>query len=93
MTAPAEGPWDPGQYHKFSDHRRRPAVELLARVPPAEDPGLVVDLGCGSGEITRLLAARWPGAAVQGVDNSPDMLDRARTGAAAERAEGLAFML
>ena len=81
MAAPAGKPWDPGQYHKFSDHRRRPAVELLARVPPDDDPGLVVDLGCGSGEITRLLAARWPGAAVQAVDNSPDMLDRARTGA------------
>ena len=80
MTADATGCWDPGQYHKFSDHRRRPAVELLARVPPADEPGLVIDLGCGSGEITRLLAARWPGAAVQGVDNSPDMLDRARAG-------------
>ena len=77
--ADAPGRWDPGQYHKFSDHRRRPAVELLARVPPA-DPGLVVDLGCGSGEIARLLAARWPGAAVQGIDNSPDMLARARAG-------------
>ena len=73
------GRWDPGQYHKFSDHRRRPAIELLARVPPAE-PALVVDLGCGSGEITRLMAERWPGAAVQGIDNSPDMLERARSG-------------
>ncbi len=73
------GRWDPGQYHKFSDHRRRPAIELLARVPPAE-PALVVDLGCGSGEITRLMAERWPGAAVQGIDNSRDMLERARSG-------------
>ena len=73
------GRWDPGQYHKFSDHRRRPALELLARAPSA-DPGLAVDLGCGSGEITRLIAERWPGAAVQGVDNSPDMLARARAG-------------
>ena len=77
MTAAATGPWDPGQYHKFSDHRRRPAIELLARVPPA-DPGFAVDLGCGSGEITRLIAERWPGSAVQGIDNSPDMLARAR---------------
>ena len=81
MTA-TPGAWDPGQYHKFSDHRRRPAVELLARVRPADDPGLVVDLGCGSGEVTRLLAERWPSAVTQGVDNSPDMLDRARAGAA-----------
>ena len=75
----AVGRWDPGQYHKFSDHRRRPALELLARAFPA-DPGLAVDLGCGTGEITRLIAERWPGAAVQGVDHSPDMLARARTG-------------
>ena len=79
MTSSPE-PWDPGQYHKFSDHRRRPAIELLARVPPVADPELVVDLGCGSGEITRLLAERWPEAAVHGVDNSPDMLERARAG-------------
>ena len=85
----ASGTWDPGQYHKFSDHRRRPAVELLARVPPDANPGLVVDLGCGSGEITRLLAARWPAAAaVQGIDNSPDMLMRARAGDAAGSGSG-----
>ena len=85
----AAGCWDPGQYHKFSDHRRRPALELLARASPA-DPGLAVDLGCGTGEITRLIAERWPGAAVQGIDHSPDMLARARAGDAAgeEDAEG-----
>ncbi len=82
----ASGSWDPSQYHKFSDHRRRPAIELLARVPPVDDPGLVVDLGCGSGEITRLLAERWPEATVQGVDNSPDMLERARSGDGADGA-------
>ena len=92
MTAAAAGPWDPGQYHKFSDHRRRPAVELLARVPPADDPGLAVDLGCGSGEITRLLAERWPGAAVQGIDNSPDMLARARAGEAGGGGPGVEWI-
>ena len=79
MNAAAGRRWDPGQYHKFADHRRRPALDLLARVSPA-DPALVFDLGCGSGEITRLIAERWPGAAVKGIDNSPDMLDRARSG-------------
>ena len=77
-AAGGQGRWNPGQYHKFTDHRRRPAVELLARTHPA-DPALAVDLGCGSGEITRLIAERWPGAAVKGIDNSPDMLDRARS--------------
>ena len=89
--ATAPGPWDPGQYHRFSDHRRRPAVELLARVPPA-DPGLAVDLGCGSGEVTRLLAERWPGATVQGIDNSPDMLARARSGDAGDGAPGIEWV-
>ena len=79
-TAEGLGRWNPGQYHKFADHRRRPAVELLARVPSASLE-LAFDLGCGSGEITRLIAERWPGAAVKGIDSSPDMLARARAGA------------
>ena len=69
--------WDPAQYHKFSDHRLRPALDLMARVP-LTDPRRIYDLGCGSGNITRLLADRWPSAAVTGMDNSPQMLDKAR---------------
>ena len=69
--------WDTDQYFKFADHRLRPAIDLLARVG-AERPGRVVDLGCGAGNITRLLADRWPGAQVIGVDPSPEMLARAR---------------
>ena len=69
--------WDPAQYLKFSDHRLRPALDLLARVPLA-DPRRIYDLGCGSGHITRLLADRWPAATVVGMDNSPQMLAQAR---------------
>jgi trans-aconitate 2-methyltransferase len=68
--------WDPNQYLKFSDHRLRPALELLGRVP-LEAPGLIYDLGCGSGNVTRLIAARWPSATVYGLDNSQDMLAKA----------------
>lgn len=68
--------WDPNQYLKFADHRLRPALELLDRIPLA-DPQVVYDLGCGTGEITRLLAARWPAAKVYGLDNSPEMLAKA----------------
>lgn len=82
------GPWNPRQYHKFSDYRSRPALELLARVPPAE-PSLVVDLGCGSGEITRFIAARWRTAAVHGVDHSREMLDRARAASPGGGHEGI----
>lgn len=69
--------WDPAQYAKFTDHRMRPALDLLARVP-LEGPRSVVDLGCGPGNVTTRLAQRWPGARVRGVDSSADMLRVAR---------------
>lgn len=68
--------WDPTQYGIFADHRLRPALELLDRIPLA-DPSTVYDLGCGPGEITQIIANRWPDAQVTGVDNSPQMLAKA----------------
>src|SRR6478672_8013750 len=69
--------WDPEQYLRFADERARPFHDLLARVG-AVDPRGVADLGCGAGNLTRALAQRWPDADVEGVDDSPEMLDRAR---------------
>lgn len=68
--------WNPSQYLKFSDHRLRPALELLSRAPVI-DPQVIYDLGCGPGNITRLIADQFPAATVYGVDNSPDMLAKA----------------
>ena len=65
--------WDPDRYLTFADERGRPFVELLARVG-ADDPRTVVDLGCGPGNLTALLADRWPGAEVRGLDSSPEMV-------------------
>ena len=69
--------WDPERYLAYADERGRPFVDLLARVG-ASDPARVVDLGCGPGTLTRLLADRWPGAEVLGVDSSPEMVAAAR---------------
>ncbi len=69
--------WDHTQYLKFGEERTRAARELLARVP-LERPARVVDLGCGPGNSTVLLQQRWPEAHVVGVDNSAEMLERAR---------------
>ncbi|MFZ5895387.1 MAG: trans-aconitate 2-methyltransferase [Myxococcota bacterium] len=69
--------WDDRQYLKFADERTRPAHELLARVPLASAER-VVDMGCGPGNSTTLLAARFPEAKVVGVDSSSEMLARAR---------------
>jgi trans-aconitate 2-methyltransferase len=69
-------PWDPTQYLKFADHRLRPALDLLARIP-LEDPSEVYDLGAGTGNVTRQLQARWPRAHITGVDDSEEMLAKA----------------
>jgi len=69
--------WDPARYLSFSDLRSRPFHDLLARVG-AESPRRVVDLGCGPGNLTALLARRWPGAAVEALDSSPEMVAAAR---------------
>ena len=69
--------WDPERYLSYADERGRPFVELLARVG-AEDPRRVVDLGCGPGNLTRLLAQRWPEAQVLGLDSSPQMVAEAQ---------------
>jgi len=83
--APVEGRrrWDAAQYLRFGDERTRAAGELLARVPlPLAKGGTglaMVDLGCGPGNSTALLRARWPEANLLGVDHAPAMLARARS--------------
>ena len=69
--------WDAALYLRFGGERSRPFFDLLARVG-AELPGYVVDMGCGPGNLTALLAERWPAATVCGVDSSPEMIEAAR---------------
>ncbi|MFI1699648.1 trans-aconitate 2-methyltransferase [Streptomyces bobili] len=70
--------WDPAQYLRHAGHRARPFTDLLARVPglPGERPR-IADLGCGPGNVTTVLADRWPTAHVTGYDNSDQMLAEA----------------
>ena len=72
--------WNPQQYLKFTGHRLRPALDLLARVPdfPAR---AIVDLGAGAGNVTKLLKERWPGAEVTGVEGSAEMVAAGRKAA------------
>ncbi|WP_063837007.1 trans-aconitate 2-methyltransferase [Phaeacidiphilus oryzae] len=82
MSSPLSASWDPHQYLRHGGHRTRPFADLLARIP-AEKPRRVVDLGCGPGNSTQLVRARWPEARVLGLDNSPEMLRKARQTAGA----------
>jgi trans-aconitate 2-methyltransferase len=83
--------WDAGQYLRFGDERARPFFDLIAQIR-ATDPGYVADVGCGPGNLTAVLAQRWPGAKVVGADNSPEMIAAARASDAG-RAGRVAFQL
>ncbi|GAA2866838.1 trans-aconitate 2-methyltransferase [Actinoplanes cyaneus] len=71
--------WDPAVYRRFGNERSRPFIDLTARIG-ATAPRAVVDLGCGSGELTRTLGERWPAARVTGIDSSPEMIAKAGDG-------------
>lgn len=68
-------PWNPDKYQQFKNQRSAPFFDLLKLVDVR--PGLrVVDLGCGTGELTRQLADSLPGSNMLGLDSSPQMLER-----------------
>ena len=69
--------WSAAQYLKFEDERTRPALDLLAHVP-AIDVHRAADVGCGPGNSTEIVAARFPSASIIGLDTSADMLAAAR---------------
>jgi trans-aconitate 2-methyltransferase len=79
--------WNPAQYDKFQREREQPFFDLLAMVRPA--PQLrAVDLGCGTGRLTRLMHQRLMAAETLGIDRSSNMLE---VQAAEPTAAGLRF--
>lgn len=68
--------WNPEAYLKFEKERTQPSRDLAARIE-ARQPRSAVDIGCGPGNSTAVLAARWPGAEIVGVDSSPEMIKKA----------------
>jgi trans-aconitate 2-methyltransferase len=68
--------WDPNQYLRFSEPRLQPAIDLLARIR-LPDLNHIYDLGCGTGNVTRLLQQQWPHSVITGIDSSQSMLAQA----------------
>src|SRR5207245_934461 len=78
--------WDPAQYDRFHAERTQPFHDLLALVRPR--PGMrVVDLGCGTGELTRHMHRQLQAQITLGVDSSAEMLAKS----ASFTDEGLRF--
>jgi len=69
--------WDAAQYSKFKDERTRSVRDLVHAIP-LEDAGAAIDLGCGPGNSTEVLARRFPSARLTGLDSSPDIIAAAR---------------
>ncbi|HEY3469974.1 MAG TPA: trans-aconitate 2-methyltransferase [Amycolatopsis sp.] len=69
--------WDPEKYLDYADLRARPFHDLVSRIG-VTSPRRVVDLGCGPGNLTASLRERWPSAALECVDSSPEMVAAAR---------------
>ena len=78
--------WDPGQYEKFKDQRAKPFWDLLSLLKPVRS-AKVVDLGCGTGELTKSLHEKLEAKSTLGIDSSAKMLSQTRAFAGV----GLAF--
>jgi trans-aconitate 2-methyltransferase len=69
--------WSAQQYTSFERERTRPVRDLVQAIEPSVI-ARAVDIGCGPGNSTEVLAARFPSAAISGLDSSPDMIEAAR---------------
>jgi trans-aconitate 2-methyltransferase len=70
--------WDAATYHRVAANQEEWGKEVLGRLDLSGDE-TVLDAGCGSGRVTRLLLDRLPSGHVIGVDASPSMIEEARS--------------
>jgi trans-aconitate 2-methyltransferase len=70
--------WNPSAYLSFNTERLQPSIDLVARIP-TDTPERIIDIGCGPGNSTNVLASRWPHAAITGIDNSAAMISQAKS--------------
>ncbi len=71
--------WDPKLYLKFSDERTQPSIDLVNRIRFAKAPENIIDLGCGPGNSTQILAEKWLNSKITGLDNSASMIEKAKS--------------
>ena len=69
--------WKPDLYLKFEKERTQPSIDLVCRIRK-QNPKKIIDIGCGPGNSTQILAQKWPEADIIGVDISPAMIEKAK---------------
>jgi trans-aconitate 2-methyltransferase len=69
--------WDPNAYLQFRNERAQPAIDLVEKIE-LYCPKNIIDIGCGPGNSTQILAAKWPDSVITGLDSSIAMIEKAR---------------
>ena len=70
--------WDPKKYNEFKEERSKPFEDLVSHIVDYPNQK-VIDLGCGTGELTKKLSEKLINSTVLGIDNSAEMLSKAPT--------------
>ena len=68
--------WNPKLYMKYGNERTQPSIDLVSRIA-LDFPKNIIDIGCGPGNSTQILVKRWPKSEITGLDNSPNMIEKA----------------
>jgi trans-aconitate 2-methyltransferase len=69
--------WNPDTYLAFRNERTQPSIDLVEKID-VTNPQHIIDIGCGPGNSTRILAQKWPQSVIVGVDSSISMIEKAR---------------
>ena len=69
--------WNSEQYLMFKNERTQPSIDLANRIN-IDNPKRIIDIGCGPGNSTQVLAKKFPNAYILGVDNSSNMIETAK---------------
>jgi trans-aconitate 2-methyltransferase len=70
--------WNPDLYLKYRNERTQPSIDLINRIHVDFSPSRIIDIGCGPGNSTQVLAQRWPVSFIVGIDNSTSMIEKAK---------------
>jgi trans-aconitate 2-methyltransferase len=71
--------WNPDLYLKYRNERTQPSIDLINKIGISLQPRSILDIGCGPGNSSEALLQRWPNVKLTGIDNSANMIEKART--------------